>query len=127
MAVQAAPPTGTAGIIEAIKNLLTLLLTNYGPKGTLLIIVAVVAAATWWRVWSEKRKDKKFYDALIEKEKTIKRLSLDVRMYKVLFFMGKMGWTEDEAQKFVIGNELKDAESNEGRGQNWLKSLFRKK
>src|SRR5688572_15022025 len=98
MLSQSSPPSGPAGIIEALRNLVTLLLSYYGPVGTLLIIIGAVLAATGWRVWTESRKDKKFYEALVEKEKTIKRLSLDVRMYKVLFFMQKMGWTEEQAQ-----------------------------
>jgi hypothetical protein len=127
MAVQASPPSGTAGIIDALKNLVALLLAHYGARGTLLIIIVVVGGATAWRIWSEWRKDKKFYEALVEKERTIKRLSLEVRMYKVLFFMQKMGWTEEQAEKFVIGNELNDDESNGPKGRTWLQKLFRKK
>jgi|GEM_PF-2968959 len=125
--LQASAPSGTAGIIDALKNLVQLLLDRFGPWWTLVIIVATVAAATAWRIWSETRKDKKFYEALVEKEKTIKRLSLDVRMYKVLVFMEKMGWTEDRAQKFVVGNELDDEESNDRKGRTWLQKVFRKK
>lgn len=119
--------SGTAGTIDSIRNLANLLLEKYGPKGTLIIVVGAVAATTAWRIWSESRKDKKFYEALVEKEKTIKCLSLDVRMYKVLFFMHKMDWTQAKAEEFVIGNELADDESNDGKRRSWLKRVFRKK
>jgi hypothetical protein len=112
MALQEPSPSGAAGIINALANLVRLLLDRYGPNKTFLLIAGVTLVAAGWRIYSERRKDKKANAALDEKERTIRRLSREVRFYKAALFKEKFGWSDEQLKLLLMGNEPDELESN---------------
>jgi len=102
MAFQSAD--GAAKLVDAFNGLISTLLANYGPTGTLLIIVGAVILITGWRVFLDWLKDKKVNQALQEKEASIKRLAGEIRMYRAVFLKDKAGWSDDLVDKFLLSD-----------------------
>lgn len=108
---QQPPPSGGGGggaaaIIDAIVRLLDVLIRNFGQVGTLIIALAIVALASLWRVYNDRRKDKEVNAVIAEKDKTIQRLAEQERNYRILFFKEKAGWTDEEIDRFVMKNDF---------------------
>lgn len=107
MALQDAPDD-LPGVIDAIKDLLEVLIAHYGAGGTLAIFAVVVLALFGWKVYNNYRKDKEVNLALQEKDRTIQRLAEAERNFRILFFKEKAGWTDEQVERFVLRNEFPD-------------------
>lgn len=95
---------GAAKLIDAFNALITTLLNNYGPTGTLFIIVGAVVFITGWRFFTDWLKNRKVDQALAEKEASIKRLAGEIRMYRAVFLKEKAGWDDDLINRFLLSD-----------------------
>lgn len=96
------------GVLEALESLLQVLLSNFGPWGTIALIVFAVLASFALRVYNDRRSDKEI-DALIEeKDRTIQRLADSERMYRALFLRQQTDWTDDQIERFILQNKFAD-------------------
>ena len=100
------------GILDAFNGILNTLLNNYGPAGTLAILIGLVVLSFGWRLFTDWRRERKIDRALAEKEETIQRQAKEIRMYRALFFKEKAGWDDNLINKF-IGNEKIEGESKQ--------------
>lgn len=92
----------------AINEFLELLIDNFGPGGTIIIMLALVFFSLGFRVYKDRRRDKE-RDALIEeKDRTIQRLAASEREYRALFLKEKAGWTDEQVKSFIARNEFSD-------------------
>jgi hypothetical protein len=99
-----------AKLIDAFNNLITTLLSHYGPAGTLAIIIGAFVLAIGWRLFTDWLKNKKVDQALAEKEASIKRLAGEIRMYRAVFLKEKAGWDDDLINKFLLSDAEEAAE-----------------
>jgi len=94
--------------LRAIEGLLQILLSSFGPWGTIVLITLAVLASFGFRVYNDRRRDKEI-DALIEeKDRTIQRLADSERMYRALFLRQQTDWTDDQIERFIMQNEFAD-------------------
>lgn len=100
-----------ADIINALNNLVQVLINNFGAWGTIGIAAAAIAITGGWKVYNIRRKDKEVHLALKEKDRTIQRLAEQERNYRIMFFMEKCGWTSEQIEQFVMKNEFEDVPS----------------
>jgi len=100
-----------ADIINALNNLIQSLVAVFGARGTIAILVVIIAGTTWWKIWNIRRKDREINLVLEEKDRTIQRLAEQERNYRILFFKEKFGWTDEQVLQFVMKNEFKDVPS----------------
>lgn len=91
-------------ILKAITKLVELLLSNYGPWGTLLIFAAFIALGVAYFIYNEHRKEIKTEMLLREKDKTIQRLNEEARLYRTLFFKENLGYTDEQVERLIIRN-----------------------
>jgi|SRR5215218_3928276 len=103
MAVQEAD--GAAKLVDAFNNLITTLLSHYGPAGTLAIIIGAFVLAIGWRLFSDWLKNRKVDQALAEKEASIKRLAGEIRMYRAVFLKEKAGWDDELINNFLLRDD----------------------
>lgn len=82
------------------------LVAAFGPVGTVLLLLAVVALSAGWRFYQDKRKDREFDLLIAEKDKTIQRLASQERSYRAIFFKEKMGLSEDEIRMLIMHNDF---------------------
>ena len=99
------------GILNALNGILNTLLNNYGPGGTLAILILVIAVSVGWRLFIDWRRERKIDRALAEKEETIQRQAGEIRMYRALFLKEKAGWDDEMINRF-IGNDVPSQEPN---------------
>jgi hypothetical protein len=114
--------TGSAAkLVDAINALLSTLIRNYGPLGTLGLIIGAVALFLGIRLFTDWIKNQKTDKALEEKERSIKRLAKEVRMYRAVFLKEKAGWDDNLISQFLLGD---DVESPKPR--RWFKLPWKK-
>ena len=100
-----------AEFLDALDKLVHSLVGIFGPWVTLGLVAAVIAITGAWKIWNIKRKDNEVNLALKEKDKTIQRLAEQERNFRILFFMEKCGWSDEQIQQFVMKNEFEDVPS----------------
>jgi hypothetical protein len=83
-------------------GLLDWLYLHYGAKVTLALIIGVPVVFFAIQVWREFRKEKDVRLALDEKDRTIDRLAADNRLYRATLFKDKLGWTDEQLERFLI-------------------------
>jgi len=110
MIIDGASP-GSSETIAAIDRLVTSLVHLFGVRGTIGFLVVLVAGSIALRLYNDYRADRDTKEALREKERSIQRLSTEVRMWRALFFREKVGWDDELIERFVMKNEFHNAAS----------------
>ena len=101
-------------ILDALGRLVAALVAAFGPTGTVLLLLAVAVAATAWRLYQDKRKDREFNLLIEEKDKTIQRLASQERFYRAMFFKDKVGMPIEELERLIMRNDFSNtAEARE--------------
>lgn len=93
-------------ILNAIGGLVEALVAAFGPVGTVILLLAVVALSAGWRFYQDRRKDREFNLLIAEKDKTIQRLASQERSYRAIFFKEKMGLSDEELQMLIMHNDF---------------------
>lgn len=107
-------PEELPDILRTVNQLLELLISHFGPWGTIVIIFGVLLLAVGLRLYNDWRKDKEIEALIEEKDRTIQRLAESERTYRALFLKDKAGWTDEQVERFIVRNEFTDpAEARE--------------
>lgn len=92
-----------AKILEALTFLLELLLREYGPLGSVVVIVGLVGVALLVLLYLDWRRNRWVERALAEKDSTIQRLAASDRQWRQ-YFMIQNGMSREEAERLVVEN-----------------------
>jgi hypothetical protein len=95
-------------------GLLDWLYLHYGSNVTLAIILGAPAVFVAIQVWREWRKEADVKLALQEKDRTIDRLASENRMYRVTLFKDKLGWTDEQIERFLIKGDTSHVPEKKG-------------
>ena len=95
-----------ADVLNAFSHLIEVFVASFGRIGTVLMFVGMLLVAVAWRLYNDRRKDKEINAAVLEKNRTIRRLAEQERNYRILFFKDKAGWTDEEVERFIVENEF---------------------
>ncbi len=88
--------------LPLIEKALNLLVSTFGPWGTVILIVGGLAVLFLWKVYKDKQADKARDLALAEKERTIQRLANQERTWRRLFMTQVLKLPPDEADKLLL-------------------------
>lgn len=99
-----------ADIIKAFTRLVEVFVASFGKWGTLAIFGVALLLAISWRLYNDYRKDKEVNGIIAEKDRTIRRLADQERHYRILFFQEKAGWTDEQIERFLGGENEDDEE-----------------
>lgn len=98
-------------IFEAIQSLLDLLIRNFGPSGTITLVVMLLLLMGGYRVYRDWRTDRAIQRALDEKERSIQRLANLERTWRRLFLTKGVQMSPHEADKLLqLEGDYGDAE-----------------
>lgn len=97
-------------VIAALTELLRLILTTFGPWGTVGLAILIYVGFLGLKYYNDRRKDTEVHLALAEKEKAVQRVSNDLRLYKILELKEKHGFTDDQVDRFLIMTDFQDPE-----------------
>ncbi len=95
-------------IIDAISNLIQVLIDSFGKVPTIVGILLFLGVAIGWRIYTDWRRDKMINALVAEKDKTIQRLAESERQFRVLFFKEQLGWSDEQVDLFVMKNEFQN-------------------
>jgi len=96
-------PDDLDSVTKTLWPLLNLMLENYGPWGTLLIIGVVCGLFVWWRIRQGRGKEQGWKAALEEKERTIQRLANDNRDLRIQL-LKERNWTNHDIERLILLN-----------------------
>lgn len=88
-------------ILEAATRLLGVLITNFGPWGTIALVAIVLLALFGWKYYNNRRADRAIDLVLAEKEKTIQRLANQERTWRKLFLTKGIQLSSKEADELL--------------------------
>lgn len=89
-----------AKLIEAITNLVQVLLDAFGIWGTLLLILVTTIICFIWRVYQNRRRDRKADLLIKEKDRTIQRMRDENKLLRIVE-LKRLGWTDQDIQTYV--------------------------
>ena len=95
-------------ILNAIIQLIEVLIKHFGTLGTIGILVFVLLISIGWRLYNDKKNREESEALLEEKDRTIQRLAEQERSYRALFFKKFAGWEEKDIERFILKNEFKN-------------------
>jgi hypothetical protein len=116
-------PEELPDVLQTVNQLLELLISHFGPWGTIVIIFGALLLAVGLRLYNDWRKDKEVKALIDEKDRTIQRLAESERTYRALFLKEKAGWTDEQVERFIVRNEFanpaeaREALENQGDSQ----------
>jgi len=87
--------------LNAIRDLLAILIKYFGPGGTVVIFAVVFVGLFGFRVYRDHRSDRMIQKALEEKERTIQRLANQERTWRRLFLTKGIKLDPHEANKLL--------------------------
>lgn len=93
------------GLVTALKGLLAYLISQFGPNGTLILILGAVLFLALRRLYLDHRADSLTTQALEEKERTIQRIANQERQWRLYFLIKEGNLSRKEAEKLVLQNE----------------------
>lgn len=93
-------------ILTAVTKLLENLISWFGPRGTVYLIVGIVVAAGVRRWYLDRRVDRDRREALEEKERTVQRLASEARAWRVLFAVRELGLNQKDAEQLFVENDF---------------------
>ena len=96
--------------LQSAYPILKLLLTTFGPYGSVFVMVLIYLMFFGWRKYNEYQRDKEIQAALAEKEKSVQRLANEVRMWRIAELKEKRNWTDEEIERFLITEDFKTPE-----------------
>ena len=64
-----------------------------------------------WRIYQNFRRDRATDQVLEEKEKALQRAASEAREYRIAFFKDKIGWTDEQVERFLVRNQFDDGRS----------------
>lgn len=96
--------------IKAVNDLITTLTSVFGVERIFWLALFLFFVTLIWKIWNEKRKDKKTDLALAEKERTIQRLAAENRESRILIFKKIHGYSDEEIERFILKNVPETAE-----------------
>jgi hypothetical protein len=94
-----------AEILKELTRLVEVLFTHLGPWGTIGVFVGLTIISSAWKLSTIRRKDREVNLVIQEKERTIERLTEDLRYYRAVIFKEKFGWTDEQIDRLVLKNE----------------------
>ncbi|MBE7436810.1 MAG: hypothetical protein HS115_00025 [Spirochaetales bacterium] len=97
-----------ADIINATTGLFNALVGAFGPWGAVAILVGCTGFLVYWRIRSDRQKDRDRSAALQEKERAIQRLANENREYRILMIKEKYHWTDDQINRYILKAEFND-------------------
>lgn len=116
-------PEELPDVLQTVNQLLELLISHFGPWGTIVIVFGALLLAVGLRLYNDWRKDKEVKALIDEKDRTIQRLAESERTYRALFLKEKAGWTDEQVERFIVRNEFanpaeaREALENQGDSQ----------
>lgn len=100
-------------ILTGIKEILALIIANYGPYGTIGLFLVVYVLLWIKRLYDDYKKKKEENEVIAEKERTVQRLANEVRMWRTLELKEKRHWTDEQIERFLITEDFANpAEAN---------------
>ncbi|HEY0003735.1 MAG TPA: hypothetical protein VGB17_02905 [Pyrinomonadaceae bacterium] len=109
MTFQQLPQEGWSPILDAAGRLIQTLYNTFGFWGTFGLIALLLIVSGVYKRYNDKRKDRDTDRALKEKEKSLQRVAEEVRMWRVIVFVEKFGYTFEQAERLAMQNEFPDA------------------
>lgn len=93
-------------ILTGIKEILALIIANYGPYGTIGLILIIYILFWIKRLYDDYKKKKEENEVIAEKERTVQRLANEVRMWRTLELKEKRHWTDEQIERFLITEDF---------------------
>jgi hypothetical protein len=90
-----------ADFLKAVQPFFEFMFKNFGPWGSLFIVILFVAGGLGWRIYNNLRKDKEVNQAVAAKDEEIKRMADEVRLYRALVFTRILGMPQQEVDRLV--------------------------
>ncbi len=91
-----------AKFIDSLGAFFDKIVSYYGPWGAIGVTLGVYVLFWFFRLYTDKRKDKHIEALIAEKERTIQRLASREREYRVFFFMNMANWTAEQVNQFIL-------------------------
>ncbi len=100
-------------ILTGIKEILALIIANYGPNGTIGLIILIYILFWIKKLYDDHKKKIEVNEVIAEKERTVQRLANEVRMWRTLELKEKRHWTDEQIERFLITEDFANpAEAN---------------
>ncbi len=96
------------GMLDAIRKILEIVFNTFGSSGTIFFVILIFFLCFGWRKYNDSRKDKDTNTALAEKERTIQRLSNEVRFWKEVYLSENKGWPPEKIERLLITEDFAD-------------------
>lgn len=89
-------------LIDSVRNLLETLIKGLGPDIFLALVVIICIFSFGWKWYSDYLKRKETNEALQEKERTIQRLTNEIRTWRSAILKEKFDWSDEQIKNFLI-------------------------
>lgn len=89
-------------LMSVLRDILELLVGNFGPGGTIVLVtlvLGVLGAVRWYKDW---RADRAVREVLAEKERTIQRLANQERTWRRVFLTKGIKLDQQEVNKILM-------------------------